>query len=228
MVVNHLASYLTLTAMVVISSLATPHALAQCNSTDLELLCNEGDMVNDAVFDCGFSCFLSSDITACFAQCIGDAVPQMSDGCVSCFAEQSTCVSNNCFFACAFGSEADCEACVASNCQSSFESCAGIVDLDQDGETNICDCDDADASVYPGAPATGLGVDNNCDGMVVGEEELPCPLDLDGDLAVTVSDVLSLLSEFGCSEGCANDLNDDGQVSVADVLVLLGGYGMTC
>lgn len=225
---NHLASFLTLTATVVLSSLATPNALAQCNSMDLELLCNEGDMVNDAVFDCGFSCFLSSDITACFAQCIGDAVPQMSEGCVSCFAQQSTCVSNNCFFACAFGSEADCEACVASNCQSSFESCAGIVDLDQDGETNICDCDDGDASVYPGAAATGEGLDNNCDGIISDEEAVACPLDLDGDQAVTVSDVLTLLSEFGCAQDCSNDVSGDGQVSVADVLVLLGGYGMTC
>ena len=55
-------------------------SFAQCNASDFELLCNEGDMVNDAVFDCGFSCFLSSDITACFAQCIGESLPQMSEG----------------------------------------------------------------------------------------------------------------------------------------------------
>jgi len=53
-------------------------------------------------------------------------------------------------------------------------------------------------------------------------------LDLDGDLAVTVSDVLTLLSEFGCAQDCNNDVSGDGQVSVADVLALLGGYGMTC
>jgi len=210
-------------------SLMNPAAsFAQCNTSDFELLCNEGDMVNDAVFDCGFSCFLSSDITACFAQCIGESIPQMSEGCVTCFAEQSTCVSNNCFFACAFGSEADCEACVAQNCQSNFEVCAGVVDLDQDGESNICDCNDGDSSVYPGAPGMGEGVDNNCDGVISDDEAVVCPLDLDGDLAVTVSDVLALLSEFGCAQDCNNDVSGDGQVSVADVLALLGGYGMTC
>ena len=225
----NVTSFWVIGPMLMALSLTKPTAsLAQCNTSDFELLCNEGDMVNDAVFDCGFSCFLSSDITACFAQCIGESLPQMSEGCVTCFAEQSTCVSNNCFFACAFGSEADCEACVASNCQSNFEVCAGVVDFDQDGETNICDCNDDDASVYPGAPATGLGVDNNCDGIISDEEAVACPLDLDGDQAVTVSDVLTLLSEFGCPQDCSNDISGDGQVSVADVLVLLGGYGMTC
>ena len=223
------SSYGVIGLMLMALSLTKPAVFfAQCNASDFELLCNEGDMVNDAVFDCGFSCFLSSDITACFAQCIAESIPQMSEGCVTCFAEQSTCVSNNCFFACAFGSEADCEACVAQNCQSNFEVCAGVVDLDQDGETNICDCNDGDASVYPGAPGTGEGLDNNCDGIISEEEAVACLLDLDGDLAVTVSDVLTLLSEFGCAQDCNNDVSGDGQVSVADVLALLGGYGMTC
>ena len=74
----------------------------------------------------------------------------------------------------------------------------------------------------------GEGVDNNCDGMISDEEAVACPLDLDGDLAVTVSDVLTLLSEFGCAQDCSNDVSGDGLVSVADVLALLGGYGMTC
>ena len=218
-----LPSFLTLVSML----WATVSVHSQCNSSDFDLLCNEGTIVNDAVFDCGFSCFLSSDINACFEGCIAEALPQMSAGCVGCFADQSTCVSNNCFLACAFGSEADCEACVAQNCQSDFEVCAGIVDLDQDGESTICDCDDSDGTVYPGAPGTASGEDNNCDG-ILSEDEAACPLDLDGDLSVTVSDVLSLLSEFGCAEACANDVDGDGQVSVADVLALLSGFGTVC
>ena len=212
----------------IVSMLWAPSAVqAQCNSSDFYLLCNEGSMVNDAVFDCGFSCFLSSDINACFEECIAGALPEMSAGCVGCFADQSTCVSNNCFFACAFGSEADCAECVAQNCQADFEVCAGIVDFDQDGESTICDCDDSDGSVYPGAPGTAAGVDNNCDG-ILSEDEAACPLDLDGDLAVTVADVLSLLSEFGCAEACTNDVDGDGQVSVSDVLTLLSGFGTVC
>ena len=200
---------------------------AQCDSTDFALLCNDGAAVNDAVFSCGFSCFLASDITTCFADCIAAAVPEMSAGCVGCFADQSTCVTNSCFLTCAFGSEADCEACVAANCQSGFESCAGIVDLDGDGESTVCDCDDGNAAVFPGAPGTAQGVDNNCDG-VLSSEELACLLDLNGDALITVSDVLILLSEFGCLTGCFADINGDGQVTVADVLSLLGGFGTDC
>jgi len=201
--------------------------LAQCDEADFELLCNDGAAVNDAVFSCGFSCFLASDITSCFAGCISEAIPEMSQSCVGCFADQSTCVTNSCFLVCAFGSEADCEACVAANCQSGFESCAGIVDVDMDGESTVCDCDDGNASVYPGAPATAEGVDNNCDGILSAEEQ-GCPLDLDGDLLVTVSDVLTVLAEFGCISDCVADLNGDGQVTVADILAMLGGFGAEC
>lgn len=201
--------------------------IAQCDDADFELLCNDGDAVNDAVFSCGFSCFLASDITSCFAGCIAEAVPEMSATCVGCFADQSTCVTNSCFLTCAFGSEADCQACVAANCQSGFETCAGIVDLDGDGESTVCDCDDGDAMVYPGAPATAQGVDNNCDG-VLSPEELACLLDLNGDQLITVSDVLVLLAEFGCQTDCTADVNGDGLVTVADILAMLGGFGTPC
>jgi hypothetical protein len=206
-------------------------SVAQCTADDLELLCNEGEAINGVVFDCGFSCFLSNDITACFQDCIQSGVPAMSYGCVTCFAEQSTCVTNSCFFACAFGSEADCEACVQTNCQAGFETCAGIVDGDADGESNVCDCDDNDASAYPGALGTAEGVDNDCDGLIGEDEALPvigCPSDLNADLTVSIADLLLLLSEFGCIEGCSADINGDGQVAVSDVLELLSSFGEPC
>ena len=206
-------------------------SVAQCSADDLELLCNEGEAINGVVFDCGFSCFLSNDITACFQDCIQSGVPAMSTGCVTCFAEQSTCVTNSCFFACAFGSEADCEACVQANCQAGFETCAGIVDADADGESNVCDCDDNDATAYPGAPPTAEGVDNNCDGLIGEDEALPvigCPSDLNADLTVSIADLLLLLSDFGCIEGCSADINGDGQVAVSDVLELLSSFGEPC
>lgn len=200
---------------------------SQCDSTDFVLLCEEGDLVNDAIFACGFDCIFAGDLAGCFANCISNAVPTMSDGCVGCFAEQSVCAQDNCLLVCGFGSAADCEACVLANCQETFENCAGIVDLDGDGESTVCDCDDGNATVFPGAPGTSAGVDNNCDG-VLSPEELACLLDVTGDQLVTVSDVLVVLAEFGCLLDCPNDVTGDGAVTVSDILELLGGFGTAC
>jgi len=60
----------------------------------------------------------------------------------------------------------------------------GSEDLDGDGTPASRDCDDQDATVYPGAPESCDGVDNDCDGTV---DEMPATdpviwyLDADGD-----------------------------------------------
>ena len=90
------------------------------------------------------------------------------------------------------------------------------------------DCNDDDASVYPGAPGTGQGVDNNCDGQVTGDEANACPQDLNNDGAVTVADVLLILGEFGCESNCGADVDGDGAVSVSDVLNVLSVFGQPC
>jgi len=90
------------------------------------------------------------------------------------------------------------------------------------------DCNDDDATVYPGAPGTGQGVDNNCDGQVTGDEANACPQDLNNDGAVTVADVLLILGEFGCESNCGADVDGDGAVSVSDVLNVLSVFGQTC
>ena len=90
------------------------------------------------------------------------------------------------------------------------------------------DCDDSNSSIYPGAPGAGLGVDNNCDGVVSGDEVNACPQDLNNDGSVTVADVLLILGEFGCTIGCAADVDSDGAVSVGDVLNVLSVFGQSC
>ena len=90
------------------------------------------------------------------------------------------------------------------------------------------DCDDSNSSIYPGAPGAGLGVDNNCDGVVSGDEVNACPQDLNNDGSVTVADVLVILGEFGCTIGCAADVDGDGAVSVGDVLNVLSVFGQSC
>ena len=90
------------------------------------------------------------------------------------------------------------------------------------------DCDDSNSSIYPGAPGAGLGVDNNCDGVVSGDEVNACPQDLNNDGSVSVADVLLILGEFGCTIGCAADVDGDGAVSVGDVLNVLSVFGQSC
>ena len=90
------------------------------------------------------------------------------------------------------------------------------------------DCDDTDASVYPGAPGTSEGVDNNCDGVVSGDELIPCPADVNSDGQITVADVLLLLSDFGCAMDCGGDVDGDDAVTVADILLVLAAFGQPC
>ena len=58
--------------------------------------------------------------------------------------------------------------------------------------------------------------------------EPSCSGDFNGNYLIDVSDLLSMLSEFGCSSECSNDLDEDGVVGIGDLLILLGGLGLPC
>ena len=110
---------------------------------------------------------------------------------------------------------------------------AGIADICTLGpglSLETGDCDDSDSSVYPGAPGTGEGLDNNCDGVVAGDELAPnvCPEDVNDDGFVSVADVLSVLGEFGCVSSCSMDVDGDSNVTVADILQILSAFGTSC
>lgn len=92
------------------------------------------------------------------------------------------------------------------------------------------DCDDQRNDVYPGAPGTEEGIDNNCNGVVEGTEELPadCAGDLDGNGVVSSADLLLLLSDFGCQADCTHDMNDDGIINANDMLTFLSFFGQIC
>ena len=46
--------------------------------------------------------------------------------------------------------------------------------------------------------------------------------------AIDVGDVLTVLSEFGCTSGCTADLTGDGFVAVDDILLVLSVFGVSC
>ena len=55
-----------------------------------------------------------------------------------------------------------------------------------------------------------------------------CSEDLNSDGAVSVQDLLLVLSEFGCASSCLHDINQDGYVTVADILLILSVFGNIC
>lgn len=94
--------------------------------------------------------------------------------------------------------------------------------------SDATDCNDASAVVYPGAPGTEQGVDNNCDGFIAGNEEVGCPGDFNSDGVISVADLLIYLGEFGCEENCTADFDLDGLVNIADLLGFLSVFGAPC
>ena len=75
----------------------------------------------------------------------------------------------------------------------------------------------------------------NCDAVNDGaylapESCVPCPADVNANGAIEVSDVLEVLAEFGCDNGCSPnlDLDSDTSITVADVLIVLSAFGEAC
>lgn len=63
-----------------------------------------------------------------------------------------------------------------------------------------CDCDDQNASVFPGAAELPDQPDYNCDGLIL----------------------------IYAGTGCEGDFNYDGQINTSDLLVFLSKFGMLC
>lgn len=55
-----------------------------------------------------------------------------------------------------------------------------------------------------------------------------CLADYNCDGYISVSDLLILIGDFGCSTGCFADLDGNDIITVADMLIFTGLYGTTC
>ncbi len=88
----------------------------------------------------------------------------------------------------------------------------GLADCNANGASDGCDI-----LLGVSADLNGNGVPDECD--------QPCPVDLDGDGAVAVPDLLTLLAAWGTNPGGPPDFDGDGVVAVPDLLTLLAAWG---
>ena len=149
-------------------------AQGNCTLIDLDYICQNYEYVAVASMNC--ACEIGDQ--ECIENCLEGQL-ELTVSCVECFVDRFSCAQENCFLSCGYGSEENCQECIYTNCESAFNECAGIVDNDSDDWNNVCDCDDEDPSIYPGAEGTGQGVDNNCNGLFSDSET--CSTDADND-----------------------------------------------
>ena len=198
-----------------------------CTSLDLDYICQNTEFVQGVASNCGLGCL--SEGEECLTACM-EAEMDLTSPCIECFGEQVTCIVTNCYLACAFGTEEACAECALENCEAGFKECAGIVDNDNDSWTSLCDCNDENPNIYPGAEATGSGYDNDCNGLLSASELATCEADLNADSIIGTADLLIFLSAFDCSSNCYDpaDFNNDGVIGTSDLLTLLSEFGLFC
>ena len=112
-----------------------------------------------------------------------------------------------------------CEGCTApSACNFDF---TATIDDDSCEYLTCQGCTNLDACNYdPSATIDDDSCDFDCS---------TCPADLDNDGAIAVSDILLLLSDFGCdTPPCIGDVDGDDATNVSDLLILLSSFGESC
>ncbi len=217
---------LTLTAILLANSLL---GQGLCNAEDLNYLNDNITELAALSQDCATECLGVDDLGQCVEDCILASAP-ISQPCASCFSTQIECVIENCFIVCILGTPDDCETCALANCLEPFNECAGIVDLDNDGFSTLNDCDDSNPNVYPDAPSTHEGIDNNCDGEISPDEQeiTTCIGDFDENGEVGSSDLTVLLANFGCSINCPIDVNGEPGITASDLTSFISLFGLSC
>ena len=180
-----------------------------------------------------------------------DGICDEEDECVGALDECGVCNGPGAVYACGCSEmpegECDCDG----NVMDVLGICGGACELDEN-ENGVCDtleiygCMDSSSCNYnPVANYDSGECDYTCYGCLDEDacnydthatiddglceyESCACPADLNNDGIISVSDILVLLAEFGCSVNCENDINGDGGVNIQDLLIILSVFNTDC
>ena len=105
-----------------------------------------------------------------------------------------------------------------------IERCGGVPPAGYAADTS--DCNDADASIHPGAVDVCDGANNDCAGS---PDDAPCAsLDLDGSGRVDGRELAELGRAFGTCAPSPADLDHDGCVDGMDLAALASVWALSC
>ncbi|MCH2144786.1 MAG: hypothetical protein MK082_06525 [Phycisphaerales bacterium] len=82
-----------------------------------------------------------------------------------------------------------------------------------------------DSTICGNSPSQTSGNIGDLGGNIIASSCSTCPADLDGDGAVSGSDLSLILGSWGACTGCQEDLNGDGAVDGADLAIVLASWG---
>ncbi len=63
---------------------------------------------------------------------------------------------------------------------------------------------------------------------IISDPIVGCLGDVATNGSIDISDILLILSQYGCLSECEADVDGDGAVSISDVLAVLAVFGETC
>lgn len=190
-----------------------------CTSTEIAWVDANFIFYRESLMTAFANCFFEQDQAECIQTTLEGFEIPLSENCNTCGIAWLNCLQQECLTACIQSPE-QCKACMLSaGCTANMLSCFGLVDADGDGVPAGSDCDDADATVYNGAPELCDTKDNDCDGAV-DEGNVCCP-DNDADGWSTCDgdcDDSNSNNSPEAVEVCDGEDNDcDGQVDEDDV-----------